>query len=78
MTRIIGAQDRCEFILDPVEAWHRGRLLDRMLAHAHPPGPRGVLRATHAVLNRLDELRRLEVARRLNDVDSVESGDPSR
>lgn len=66
MTRIVGRQDRSEFILDPVEAWHRGRLLDRMLAQALPPRPRGVLRATHAAFERLDELRRVEAARRLN------------
>ena len=66
MTRIVGRQDRPEFILDPVEAWHRGRLLDRMLAQAQPPRPRGVLRGTHAAFEQLDESRRLEAARRLN------------
>src|SRR5450432_2322462 len=30
MTRIVGPQNRSEFILDPIEAWHRGRRLDRM------------------------------------------------
>ncbi|HEX2828172.1 MAG TPA: hypothetical protein VHP37_17590 [Burkholderiales bacterium] len=78
MTRIIGAQDRFEFILEPCEAWHRGRLLDRMLAEAQSPRPRGVLRATHAVFNRLDELQKLESARRLNDVRSGGSGESSR
>jgi hypothetical protein len=66
MTRIVGRQERSEFILDPVEAWHRGRLLDRMLAQAQPPRPRGVWRGTPAAFERLDELRRLEAARRLN------------
>src|SRR5258705_178589 len=41
MTRIVGPQNRSEFILDPVEAWHRGRRLDRMLAQAQAARPRG-------------------------------------
>ncbi len=64
MTRTVGRQNRSEFVLDPVEAWHRGRRLDRMLAQA--PRPRGVTRGTHAAFERLDEARRIEVARRLN------------
>jgi len=66
MTRLVGKQDRSEFILDPVEAWHRGRALDRMLAQARPPHPRGVFRGTHAELERQDEARRIEIARALN------------
>ncbi len=66
MTRIAGRQDRSEFILDPVEAWRRGRILDRMLAQAAAPHPRGVFRGTHAELDRLDAERRLETARLLN------------
>jgi hypothetical protein len=66
MTRIVGPQDRSEFILDPVEAWHRGRVLDRMLAQTQPPRPRGVFRGTHAEFERGDEARRIEIARRLN------------
>lgn len=66
MTRIAGTQERSEIILDPVEAWQRGRVLDRMLAQAVPPHPRGVFRGTHAELDRLDAERRLETARRLN------------
>jgi hypothetical protein len=66
MTRIVGSQDRSEFILDPVEAWHRGRVLDRMLAHAQPPRQRGVFRGTHTEFERIDEARRIEVAHRLN------------
>ena len=66
--RIVGKQNRSEFELDPVKAWHRGRTLDRMLAHALPPRPRGVVRATFAEFERLDELRRLEIARKLNTV----------
>ncbi len=66
MTRIVGTQDRSEFILDPVEAWHRGRILDQMLARARPPMPHGVQRAPHSVFNQMDDLRQLEQARLLN------------
>lgn len=66
MTRIVGRQVRSEIILDPVEAWHRGRVLDRMLARALPPRPRGVSRGTHADFDRLDESRGIALARRLN------------
>lgn len=64
--KIVGTRDRPEFVLDPAEARRRGRELDRMLAAAAPPRPRGVLRASHAEMNRLDDLRALEIARRLN------------
>ena len=66
MTRIVGTQDRSEFILDPVVAWHRGRALDRMLAGVRPQRPRGVFRAAHHVFNLIDDSRDLEQARRLN------------
>jgi hypothetical protein len=66
MTRIVGAKNRSEFILDPVEAWHRGRTLDQMLAAARIPVPRGVQRAPHRVFNAIDDLRQLEQARLLN------------
>jgi hypothetical protein len=66
MTRIVGRQNCSEFILDPVEAWHRGKRLDRMLAQAQAARPRGVSRGTHAAFERLDEERRIETARRLN------------
>jgi len=66
MTRIVGTQNRSEFILDPVEAWHRGRALDQMLATAVIPVRRGVLRAPHKVFNQLDDARQLEQARLLN------------
>ena len=66
MTRIVGKQNRTEYVLDPVEAWHRGRDLDRMLASAMPTRPRGVMRATFAEFERLEKLRRIEIARRLN------------
>lgn len=66
MTRIVGTQNRSEFILDPVEAWHRGQALDQMLAAARIPVPRGVLRAPHRVFNEMDDARQLEQARLLN------------
>lgn len=66
MTRIVGTQNRSEFILDPVEAWHRGRFLDHMLAGVRPPVQRGVQRAPHHVFNQIDDLRQLEQARLLN------------
>lgn len=66
MTRTVGTQLRNEFILDPVEAWHRGRALDRMLASTRQPVPRKIQRAPHAFFNRIDDLRQLEQARVLN------------
>lgn len=66
MTRIVGTQNRDEFILDPVEAWHRGRVLDQMLAGTRLPIKRGVMRAPHHVFNQMDDLRQLEQARLLN------------
>ncbi|MBA3593100.1 MAG: hypothetical protein M3Q12_02580 [Pseudomonadota bacterium] len=66
MTRVVGTQNRSEFILDPVEAWHRGRALDQMLAAARIPVPRGVLRAPHRVFNEIDDARQLAQARLLN------------
>ena len=66
MARIVGTQNRSEFILDPVEAWHRGRALDQMLATARLPVQRGVQRAPHRVFNQIDDLRQLERARLLN------------
>lgn len=66
MTRIVGKQDRSEIILDPAEAWRRGRVLDRMLPSPLPRTRPKVLRAKHAELNRLDDARALQLARRLN------------
>ena len=62
--------NRTEFVLEPAEAWRRGRALGRLLSAAAPPYNRGVLRATHAELNRLDERRAVEVARRLNSAET--------
>jgi hypothetical protein len=66
MTRVVGTKDRSEIILDPVEAWHRGRRLDRMLTQASPPHARGVFRGTHAHFDQLDAERRAAAAQRLN------------
>jgi hypothetical protein len=66
MTRIVGRRDRSEWITDPSEAWRRGRRLDAMLSAARIAPPRGVLRADHRTMNRLDDERQLEAARRLN------------
>lgn len=66
MTRTVGQQPRDEFILDPVQAWNRGRVLDAMLAATRIPIARGVMRAPHRVFNALDDQRQLEQARLLN------------
>jgi hypothetical protein len=66
MTRVVGHQQRNEFIDDPAEALRRGRKLDRMLAGALPARTRGVIRATHKRLNELDDMRQQEIARRIN------------
>ena len=73
MTRIVGSQNRTEFILDPVEAWHRGRVLDQMLAASRIPVERGVTRAPHRVFNAIDDARQLEQARRLPSPTTVDS-----
>jgi len=73
MTRHVGTQNRDEFIRDPVEAWHRGRVLDHRLAATWLPVKPGVMRAPHRVFNRIDDLRQLEQARLLNGL-RVESG----
>lgn len=67
MTRTVGTQIRCEFILDPVQAWHRGRELDGMLATTRLPVKRGVQRGSHRFFNEIDDLRQLEQARVLNN-----------
>ncbi|UUZ76146.1 hypothetical protein LP414_33065 [Polaromonas sp. P1(28)-13] len=51
-----------------MEAWHRGRALDQMLAAARVPVSRGVQRAPHHVFNAIDDLRQLEQARLLNSL----------
>jgi hypothetical protein len=66
MARQVGNQPRDEHIADPAEALRRGRRLDAMLAAAMPARPRGVMRATHAEMNRMDDERQRAMARRLN------------
>lgn len=66
MTRVVGNRNRTEFILDPAEALRRGRVLDAMLRSAVPRRPRGVLRASHAALNAMDDQWQLQAARRIN------------
>lgn len=66
MTRTVGQRDRSEMILDPAEALRRGRVLDAMLAATRLPRPHGVTRAPHNTMNRLDDERQLQAARRLN------------
>ena len=66
MTRTVGTQLRSELILDPVQAWHRGRALDAMLAATRLPVKRGVQRGPHRFFNEIDDLRQLEQARVLN------------
>jgi hypothetical protein len=66
MTRIVGTQNRSEFILDPNEACKRGRVLDKMLKGTQPPIKRQIKRGTHADFNRWDDARALEMVRKLN------------
>jgi hypothetical protein len=64
--RTVGAKDRSDIELDPVEAWRRARVLDRMLRGAAPDFERGVKRGTHEYFNRLDDERRVRIARAIN------------
>ncbi|MGB9150147.1 MAG: hypothetical protein WCB36_07855 [Burkholderiales bacterium] len=66
MNRIVGNQNRSEYILDPVEAWKRGRVLGKMLKATQPPIKCQILRGTHAQFNAWDDAHALEVARKLN------------
>ena len=66
MTRIVGHRNRSEFILDPALALRQGRLLDAMLASARIARPHGITRATHRVMNEMDDQRQLVAARRQN------------
>ena len=71
MARIVGTQDRTEFILDPVLALRRGVVLDRMGSALLSRHASGVMRAPHRVFNAMDDQRQLELARRLNDTKSA-------
>jgi hypothetical protein len=64
--RVVGDQNRSEIELDPVKAYWRGRVLDKLLRGTAPPIPRGVLRGTHEYFNRLDAEREAQIARALN------------
>jgi hypothetical protein len=64
--RVVGDKDRSEIELDPVQAYKRGRKLDAMLRNANPPRPRGVIRATHAEMMRMDWERQVALAKRVN------------
>ena len=58
MTRFVGTQNRTEFILDPVQAWHRGRVLDHMLAAARLPVEHGVRRGSNRQFQTVDAVQR--------------------
>lgn len=65
--RILGFQDRGDFEPDPVKALRRALEIARKLRLL--PGaelPRGVTRATRAEFNRVADLCRISVARRVN------------
>ncbi len=64
--RIVGTRNRSEFEPDPVLAYRRGKALDAMLRTAAPKVARGVTRGSHAHFNRLDDERRMRIARVLN------------
>ena len=66
MVRVVGTQDRSEWIRDPAQALRRGRVLDRMLSAAVERPQRGVTRITHREMNKADDQRQLAMARRLN------------
>jgi hypothetical protein len=66
MTRVVGTQNRSEFILDPEEALRRGAVLDKFGPQILARRPRGVTRAKHTVFNAIDDQRQLELARLLN------------
>ena len=64
--RIVGKKFRDEIELDPALAYQRGRVLDALLRSAAVPIQRGIYRASHAEFNRMDDLRMVELARRVN------------
>lgn len=64
--RVIGNSNRSNIEPDPVKAYHRGIKLDAMLRAAVPPIERGVTRGTHATFNRIDDSRRIRMARKIN------------
>jgi hypothetical protein len=65
--KIIGRnKSHSEFELDPVKAFHRGIALDAALSSAKEPHPRGVFRGDFAYFEKLDLLRIIRAARKLN------------
>ena len=64
--RIVGAKDRSEIELDPVQAHKRGLAVDAMLKSTAAKRVRGVFRGTHAHFNRIDAARQVLIARELN------------
>ncbi len=66
MTRIVGNQNRSEFILNPAEALRQGAVLDQLEPQILPPRPRGEMRAKHSVFNALDDQRQLALVKFLN------------
>ncbi len=64
--RIIGKQQRTEFILNIEEAMRIGTQLDQTLALASIPPRQGVRRMTHAQMNAEDLARSVQMAKRLN------------
>jgi len=65
--RVIGPnKHRSEIELDPVQAYRRGQVLDRMLRSAIPAHTRGVYRGTADIFARMDEARMIEAARKIN------------
>jgi hypothetical protein len=65
--KIIGPnKGQSEIVLDPREAYRRGRVLDAMLRSARPARAFGVMRGAFADFARLDETRAIQIARKLN------------
>ena len=64
--RVVGKQQRQEFILDIEEAMHRGAQFDSMLLLGGIPRNSGVRRMTQEQMNAEDEARIMQMARLVN------------
>lgn len=64
--RVVGKQQRDEFILDIDEAMRCGALLDNMLLLGGIPRASGVRRITQEQMNAEDEARSMQMARLVN------------
>ena len=64
--RVVGKQQRDEFILDIDEAMRRGALLDSTLLLGSIPRNPGVRRMTQEKMNAEDEARIMQMARLVN------------